>query len=121
MIIGCFCCVGWFDFVVMCYFKWVLGIINLFLNLIDVLSGLEIVKICMVYELDGELIYYYLVSLKELNCCKLIYEELLGWLEDIIGCKIFVELLENVCNYVCCILEFVGVCILIFFVGFDRI
>lgn len=119
IIIGCLCCVGWFDLVVMCYLKCVLGIINLLLNLIDVLSGLEMVKICIVYEFDGELIYYYLVSLKELSCCKLVYEELLGWFEDIIGCKILVDLLVNVCNYVYWILELVGVCILIFFVGLD--
>ncbi|BDP75798.1 hypothetical protein EfmAA242_00260 [Enterococcus faecium] len=46
--------------------KRVSGITNLSLNSIDVLSGLETVKICTAYELDGELIYqvclYHMVS-----------------------------------------------------------
>lgn len=62
IMIGCFCCVGWFDFVVMCYSCWVLGIINFFLNLIDVFLGFDMVKICVVYDFDGKCIDYYLVS-----------------------------------------------------------
>ena len=50
---------GWFDSVVMRHSKRVSGITNLCLNSIDVLSGLETVKICTAYELDGELIYHY--------------------------------------------------------------
>lgn len=63
IIIGCLCCVGWFDLVVLCYFCCVSGIIDLFINLIDVLIGLDIVKICIVYELDGKEIIEYLVNL----------------------------------------------------------
>ena len=37
---------------------------------------LETVKICTAYELDGELIYHYPASLKELSRCKPVYEEL---------------------------------------------
>src|SRR5699024_10721209 len=47
--------VGWFDAVVVRHSKRVSGITNLCLNSIDVLSGLETVKICTAYELDGEL------------------------------------------------------------------
>lgn len=81
--------------------------------------GLKIIKVCIVYDLNGEIIYYYFVSLKELEVCKFIYEEFFGWDEDIIGVKIFEELLINVQNYLCKLEEFVGVKIVIFFVGFD--
>ncbi|WP_368754520.1 adenylosuccinate synthetase, partial [Klebsiella pneumoniae] len=73
---------------------------NLSLNSIDVLSGLETVKICTAYELDGELIYHYPASLKELSRCKPVYEELPGWSEDITGCKTLADLPANARNYV---------------------
>ncbi|MGC3147843.1 adenylosuccinate synthetase, partial [Enterococcus faecalis] len=43
--------VGWFDSVVMSHSKRVSGITNLSLTSIEVLSGLETVKICTAYEL----------------------------------------------------------------------
>jgi adenylosuccinate synthase len=112
--------VGWFDTVVMRHSKRVSGITNLSLNSIDVLSGLETVKICTAYELDGELIYHYPASLKELNRCKPVYEELPGWSEDITGCKTLADLPENARNYVHRISELVGVRISTFSVGPDR-
>ncbi|KAA4889525.1 adenylosuccinate synthase [Bacteroides fragilis] len=99
--------VGWFDTVVM-------------RHSIDVLSGLETVKICTAYELDGELIYHYPASLKELKRCKPVYEELPGWSEDITACKTLAELPENARNYVRRISELVGVRISTFSVGPDR-
>ena len=45
--------VGWFDSVVMRHSRRVSGITNLSLNSIDVLSGLDTVKICVAYDLDG--------------------------------------------------------------------
>ena len=112
--------VGWFDSVVMRHSKRVSGITNLSLNSIDVLSGLETVKICTAYELDGELIYHYPASLKELSRCKPVYEELPGWSEDITGCKTLADLPANARNYVHRISELVGVRISTFSVGPDR-
>ena len=51
-------------------------------------------------SLDGELIYHYPASLKELNRCKPVYEELPGWSEDITGCRDLADLPENARNYV---------------------
>ncbi|MEG2254389.1 MAG: adenylosuccinate synthase [Vagococcus sp.] len=112
--------VGWFDTVVMRHSKRVSGITNLSLNSIDVLTGLPTVKICTAYELDGEKIYHYPASLKELSRCKPIYEELPGWSEDITGCKTLAELPENARNYVHRISDLVGVRISTFSVGPDR-
>ncbi|MCJ0572979.1 adenylosuccinate synthase [Enterococcus cecorum] len=112
--------VGWFDSVVMRHSKRVSGITNLCLNSIDVLSGLETVKICTAYELDGELIYHYPASLKELQRCKPVYEELPGWSEDITNCKSLSDLPENARNYVRRVSELVGVRISTFSVGPDR-
>ena len=112
--------VGWFDSVVMRHSRRVSGITNLSLNSIDVLSGLDTVKICVAYDLDGERIDYYPASLEQLKRCKPIYEELPGWSEDITGVRHLDELPENARNYVRRIGELVGVRISTFSVGPDR-
>lgn len=112
--------IGWFDTVVMRHSRRVSGITNLSLNSIDVLSGLETVKICTAYERNGEEILHYPASLKELAECTPIYEELPGWSEDITKCRTLAELPENARNYVHRISELVGVRISTFSVGPDR-
>ncbi len=112
--------VGWFDSVVMRHSRRVSGITHLSLNCIDVLSGLDTVKICVAYDLDGERIDYYPASLEQLKRCKPIYEELPGWEEDITGCRSLDELPENARNYVRRVGELVGVRISTFSVGPGR-
>ncbi|MCT3136691.1 adenylosuccinate synthase [Lactococcus lactis subsp. lactis] len=113
--------VGWFDSVVMRHAKRVSGLTNLSLNSIDVLSGLETVKICVAYERsNGEQITHYPASLKELADCKPIYEELPGWSEDITSCRTLEELPEAARNYVRRVGELVGVRISTFSVGPGR-
>ena len=112
--------VGWFDSVVMRHSRRVSGITNLSLNCIDVLSGLDTVKICVAYDLDGERIDYYPASLEQLRRCKPIYEELPGWEEYITGCRSLDELPENARNYVRRVGELVGVRISTFSVGPGR-
>ena len=112
--------VGWFDSVVMRHSRRVSGITNLSLNSIDVLSGLDTVKICVAYDLDGARIDHYPASLEQLKRCKPIFEELPGWSEDITGVRHLDELPENARNYVRRIGELVGVRISTFSVGPDR-
>lgn len=112
--------IGWFDAVVMRHSKRVSGITNLSLNSIDVLSGLDTVKICTAYERNGEKILHYPASLKELSECTPIYEELPGWDEDITNCRSLEELPENARNYVKRISELVDVRISTFSVGPGR-
>ncbi|KRL96777.1 adenylosuccinate synthase [Liquorilactobacillus satsumensis] len=112
--------IGWFDSVVMRHAKRVSGLTNLSLNCVDVLTGLDEVKICTAYELDGELIYHYPASLKQLSKCKPVYETFPGWTEDITHCKRLEDLPLNVRNYIHRIQELVGVKISTFSVGPDR-
>lgn len=63
--------VGWFDSVVMRHSRRVSGITNLSLNSIDVLSGLDTVKICVAYDLDGERIDHYPASPSNSNVANL--------------------------------------------------
>ena len=112
--------VGWFDSVVLRHSRRVSGITDLSINSIDVLTGLDTVKICTAYELDGEKITEYPANLDRLRRCKPIFEELPGWTEDITGCRSLDELPENARNYLERISELCGVHISIFSVGPDR-
>lgn len=86
----------------------------------DVFSGLKTVKIAVAYELDGQKIDYYPASLKELERCKPIYEELPGWDEDITKVTKLEDLPENARHFLSRVSELVGVPLVTVSVGPDR-
>ncbi|WP_053368603.1 adenylosuccinate synthase [Bacillus sp. FJAT-27245] len=112
--------VGWFDSVVVRHARRVSGITDLSLNSIDVLSGLETVKICAAYRYKGEIIEEFPASLKVLAECEPVYEEFPGWTEDITGCKSLGELPENARHYLERLSQLTGIPLAIFSVGPDR-
>lgn len=113
--------VGWFDSVAMRHARRVSSLSCLSLNLLDVLTGLKTVKICKAYKLDGKEIDYYPASLKELDRCEPVYEELPGWDEDITGVKKFEDLPVNAQNYLKRISELSETPLATVSVGADRI
>ncbi|MEO3945759.1 adenylosuccinate synthase [Gorillibacterium sp. CAU 1737] len=112
--------VGWFDSVVVRHARRVSGITGLSLNSLDVLTGLETVKICTSYRYRGEVIEHYPASLEMLNECEAVYEELPGWSEDITNVRSLDELPENTRRYVHRVSELTGIPISIFSVGRNR-
>ncbi|MFD1734970.1 adenylosuccinate synthase [Bacillus salitolerans] len=112
--------VGWFDSVVVRHAKRVSGITDLSLNSIDVLTGIETLKICVAYQYNGELIEEFPASLKVLAKCEPVYEELPGWTEDITGVRSLHELPENARHYLERISQLTGIPLSIFSVGPDR-
>jgi adenylosuccinate synthase len=112
--------VGWFDSVVVRHSRRVSGITDLSLNSIDVLSGLDTVKICTSYEIDGKEITEYPATLDALERAKPIFKELPGWKEDITGVKRMEDLPDNARNYLEEIERLTGVSVSIFSVGPDR-
>jgi adenylosuccinate synthase len=112
--------VGWFDTVVVRHARRVSGITGLSLNSLDVLSGLDTVKICTGYKLRGEIIEHYPASLKLISECEAVYEDLPGWSEDISGAKTLADLPANTRRYVERVSELTGIPIAIFSVGRNR-
>lgn len=112
--------VGWFDSVVVRHARRVSGITGLSLNSLDVLSGLETVKICTGYKYRGDIITHYPASLKMLAECEAVYEELPGWSEDITAAKTLEDLPANTRKYVERVSELTGIPISIFSVGRNR-
>jgi len=112
--------VGWFDSVVVRHARRVSGITGLSLNSLDVLTGLETVKICTGYKFRGEIITHYPASLNMLAECEAVYEEMPGWSEDITSAKTLADLPETTRNYVNRVSELTGIPISIFSVGRNR-
>ena len=112
--------VGWFDSVVVRHARRVSGITGLSLNSIDVLTGLDTVKICTSYRYKGEIIDYYPSNLQMLAECEAIYEELPGWKEDLSGVRSLEELPENARHYIERVSQLTGIPIAIFSVGRNR-
>ncbi|WP_243355151.1 adenylosuccinate synthase [Bacillus litorisediminis] len=112
--------VGWFDSVVVRHARRVSGITDLSLNSIDVLTGIETLKICVAYKYKGEIINEFPASLKILAECEPVYEELPGWKEDITGCKTLDDLPVNARHYIERVSQLTGIPISIFSVGPDR-
>jgi adenylosuccinate synthase len=112
--------VGWFDSVVVRHARRVSGITGLSLNSLDVLTGLETVKICTAYKFRGELMEHYPANLKLLEECEAVYEELPGWSEDISGAKQISDLPQTTQRFIQRITELTGIPIAIFSVGRNR-
>jgi adenylosuccinate synthase len=112
--------VGWFDAVVVRHARRVSGITDLSLNSIDVLTGIETLKICVAYKYKGEITHEFPASLKVLADCEPVFEEMPGWTEDITGVKDLGELPENARHYVERISQVTGIPLSIFSVGPDR-
>ncbi|MFS1516888.1 adenylosuccinate synthase [Bacillus sp. SCS-151] len=112
--------VGWFDSVVVRHARRVSGITDLSLNSIDVLTGIETLKICVAYRYKGQLIEEFPASLKMLGECEPVFEELPGWSEDITGVKNLGELPANARHYLERVSQLTGIPLSIFSVGPDR-
>jgi len=112
--------VGWFDSVVVRHARRVSGITDLSLNSLDVLTGIETLKICVAYRYQGQIIENYPASLKILSECEPVYEELPGWGEDITNCKSIDELPVNARMYLERVSQLTGIPLSIFSVGPDR-
>lgn len=112
--------VGWLDAQVARYTAKLAGITNWTITLLDVLSGIDTLKICKGYELDGKVIENPPSTIAALERVKPIFVELPGWKEDITGVRRYEDLPENAKNYLRTIEELTGVPVGLISVGPDR-
>ncbi|HUG75996.1 MAG TPA: adenylosuccinate synthase [Burkholderiales bacterium] len=78
---------GWFDAAALKRSIQLNGVSGLCITKLDVLDGVEAVKICVGYEIDGQLSDILPVGAEELSRCVPVYEELPGWKESTVGVK----------------------------------
>ncbi|WP_395319393.1 adenylosuccinate synthase [Fructilactobacillus frigidiflavus] len=112
--------IGWLDAVALKHAARVSGLTSLAMNCVDVLDGLDTIKVCTGYELDGKIIDFYPANLDVLAQCKPVYQELPGWKVNTTKCDTFAKLPENAQNYIKTVEELVNVPIDWYSVGPDR-
>ncbi|MFH1873933.1 MAG: adenylosuccinate synthase [Pseudomonadota bacterium] len=111
---------GWFDAVLLKHAKRVNGLTLLALTKLDVLSGLDTVRICTGYEFAGKQIDYLPPDYVDLEKCQPIYEDHKGWKEDISNIRDFKNLPKTVQDYINCIQEIATIPVAIVSVGPER-
>ncbi|MFI4874623.1 MAG: adenylosuccinate synthase [Blastopirellula sp. JB062] len=111
---------GWFDAVAVRYTARISGIDTLALMMLDVLSTLDEVKICVAYELNGKRLTHFPSHVDDLRRVKPIYETLPGWAEEITGARRLEDLPANALAYIERISELVGCQVGVVSVGPDR-
>jgi adenylosuccinate synthase len=112
--------VGWFDAVATRYSVELNGITHVSLTLLDVLSGLEQIKVCTGYELAGKPLDGFRADMDTLADVTPIYETLPGWSEEINTCRSYDALPVNAKKYVDRLEQLVGAKIAIVSVGPER-
>ena len=90
---------GWLDLVMVRDSVRFNGLSSLSITKLDVLTGLESLKICTGYECEGERIGSRPSSLNKLARCTPVYEELPGWKEDISSARQMDQLPAATRNY----------------------
>lgn len=111
---------GWLDMVMVKHAVMVNGITEFAIMKLDVLSGLEKIKICTAYKYNGQIHKDFPADMNMLNKVVPVYEELPGWKESISDIKRFNDLPVNTRKYLKCMEELSGVRAKIISVGFDR-
>ncbi|WP_417766867.1 adenylosuccinate synthase [Stappia sp.] len=99
---------GWFDAVLVRQSCCINGIHGIALTKLDVLDGLDEIKICVAYELDGERIDHLPASQGAQARVKPIYETLPGWKESTEGARTWADLPAQAVKYVRHVEELIG-------------
>jgi adenylosuccinate synthase len=111
---------GWLDLVVVQDSVRLNGLDSLAITKLDVLTGLERLKICVGYEFDGERVTTRPASQRKLARCTPVYMEIPGWQEDISQARRLDQLPPQTLAYLETIEEITGVSVSIISVGAGR-
>ena len=111
---------GWLDLISLKYSVRVNSLTELFITKLDVLSGLEELKLCVGYKDNDEVITDYPFNQNVLNSAEPVYETFDGWTDDISTIKSFEDLPNNAQSYIKAIEAFIEVPITFISVGPER-
>jgi len=111
---------GWLDLVAGRYTVKLNGVDEIAFAKLDILAGLETVKVCRGYRINGEVTETFPAALNDLEAAEPVYEEFPGWSDDIGRARKFEELPAQAQSYVKHIEEAVGAPITMICVGPER-
>jgi adenylosuccinate synthase len=112
---------GWFDAAVLKRVVEINGISGLCITKLDVLDGLDTVRVAVGYKVGGERRDILPVGAEALAICEPIYEEHAGWKESTVGVKAFEDLPKTAQSYLRRLEVLVGAPIAIISTGPDRL
>ncbi|MEF8879866.1 MAG: adenylosuccinate synthase [Candidatus Thermoplasmatota archaeon] len=111
---------GWLDLVVVNHSCKISGVTQIALTKLDVLNGLDKVKICTAYKLDGKKIDYFPADINQVERCIPVYEEFEGWDEFQSSPQSLEDLPEATQRYISFIEQKLDIPISLVSIGPDR-
>ena len=99
---------GWFDAVAVRRAVQINSITGLCVTKLDVLDGLEIIRLCVAYTINGQEFETLPVETESLEVCKPVYIDMPGWQETTLGISQYEDLPLNARAYLRRIEEIVG-------------
>lgn len=111
---------GWFDAVVGRYSARVNGVDLWAMTKLDVLDDFETIRVCTAYEYEGQTFTELPASVRVLENCKPVYQEMPGWCEPTSHITNYAALPERARSYVEYLCELTGVPLGILSVGPKR-
>ena len=91
---------GWLDLVALRYAVRVSGITHLAITKLDVLTGLETIKVCTRYKAGRKVLDEFPLRQTDFHHARPVLEELPGWQEDIRDCESWADLPETARDYI---------------------
>ncbi len=111
---------GWLDAVALRYAVQINGFTHLALTKLDVLSGLEHLKVAVAYDYRGTRMAHFPPDASVLADCASQYERFPGWAEDIRAIRARRDLPQAAQDYLAWLEDFVGVPVMLIGVGPER-
>ncbi len=111
---------GWLDLVALRYAAWINGMTHIAITKLDVLDELETIKVCVAYEIDGEITEEFPVDHVKFLKAKPVFRELPGWKGSVRGVNKREDLPKEALAYVEFIAESMGVEVLLVSTGAER-
>ena len=111
---------GWFDAVLVKHAAEINSLSGLCITKLDVLDGLDKVKICVGYRYENEVLTAPPADAEILSNCEPVYEEMPGWQQNSFGLTNQADLPQSANNYLERLSELVGVPIDIISTGAQR-
>lgn len=111
---------GWLDIVSLNRSNQINSVTGMCITKLDVLDGLETLKICIAYDIDGEQLRIPPIGADLYEKCVPVYEEMPGWSESTVGAQSYDDLPANAKAYLKRIEELTNTPVDIISTGPDR-
>lgn len=111
---------GWFDGVMGKYAARINGLDCLAITKLDVLDELDEIKVCVAYEIEGEILKEFPTHAGKFANCQPVYETLPGWQQSTSNCRTLEELPQQALDYLKFLAELMELPIAIVSLGASR-